>query len=146
VALIGIGERKLNVVLASFFFLQLATYELCKRAFLRQTSLGGQAQLLLLVCLSSFASRMLAYAKHEDLPGPKLHFLISGFCCREYDGIILDYSRQKATTDTMKKLFKLAEVSSTSPLYRISPSTLSWNSPSAFLKEGVRLASSTKVL
>lgn len=30
--------------------------------------------------------------------------------CSEYDGILLDYSRQLATPDTMAKLFSLAEV------------------------------------
>ena len=28
----------------------------------------------------------------------------------EYDGLLLDYSRQRATLDTIGKLFKLAEV------------------------------------
>ena len=30
--------------------------------------------------------------------------------CREYDGIFLDYSRQQVQQETMKRLFKLAEV------------------------------------
>lgn len=32
------------------------------------------------------------------------------YFCREFDGIALDYSRQRSTLDTMDKLFKLAEV------------------------------------
>jgi hypothetical protein len=32
------------------------------------------------------------------------------FIGREFEGIYLDYSRQQATTETVDKLFKLAEV------------------------------------
>lgn len=30
--------------------------------------------------------------------------------CSEFDGLLLDYSRQQATLETIEKLFKLAEV------------------------------------
>lgn len=33
------------------------------------------------------------------------------YCCSEFDNIFLDYSRQQASPDTIKKLYKLADVS-----------------------------------
>ncbi|GAQ90376.1 cytosolic phosphoglucose isomerase [Klebsormidium nitens] len=52
-------------------------------------------------------------AEISDAEHDLRHLLVDEERCKgmikEYDGIILDYSRQKATTETMKKLFKLAE-------------------------------------
>lgn len=30
--------------------------------------------------------------------------------CREYDGVVVDFSRQRATQDTLSNLFELAKV------------------------------------
>lgn len=60
----------------------------------------------------------------------KLNCIISvcAIICSEYDGILLDYSRQQATLETIGKLFKLAEVAFPLLLTHPIPHTSStWN-------------------
>lgn len=62
-------------------------------------------------CMSDFVIRCLCLCCRVPL-------------CREFDGIVLDYSRQRVQEETMKQLFELAEVGFDPPLHVLNSAAM----------------------